>query len=359
MKKVLTLLLLVGAVFAGWWYLKGRDAEHAAQLPERELTARAERRDLEASIKLNGDVTPAIEVEIKPEIGGRVKALHIEAGQTVKRGDVLLEIDDTDLLTDKASAETDIAGSRLEVERARRNFQRVEDLFRSKLISREVYDNTKSELEIAENNLLKSQSRLRTVEDRLGKTQVLAPTDGTVLVLNIIEGQVVVAAASVNSGTVLMTIADLSRLIINTHVNQVDIAHVKPDTVVEFVSDAIGNEPMKATIHFIAPIATVKNNIKGFAVEAVIENPDPRLRPGMTVTMHLATAQAPDAVSVPISAIFKEPDSDGDVVYVRKGNATEKRTVTVGLTTIHYAEVLSGLQPEEEVWLVVPPEQQS
>lgn len=316
-------------------------------------TALVEERDINFSVDITGDVTPDFQLDVRSEVGGKVKKLHVEPGQEVKKGDVLVEIDDTDLLTEKSAASTEIEGARLVVEKNRRNYLRAKELYKSNLIDRESYENISSDLAISENNLIKSERRLQTVEDKLRKTRILAPNNGTVLEVKVIEGQVVVAAASVNSGTSLLTIADLSKLLVDTHVNQVDVARLKLNQSVKLSTESLTDFTCEAVISFIAPVASVKNSIKGFKVEATIEHPDPRLRPGMTVNLSVPVTSASKVPSVPITAVFKGEKSSS-VVYVRQGEGSEKRTVEIGVTDLDYAEVKSGLKLGEEVLLVEP-----
>jgi RND family efflux transporter MFP subunit len=355
MKKLLTILLLAAALGGGGWWLQrsgalnGKDQD---EIPER-LLARAEKRNIDFSVEVSGDVAPAFQLEVKSEVSGKIKAIHVEAGDSVKAGDLLVEIDDRDLLTEKQSVQTEIDGAQLEVEKDRRNFERARELHDAKLISREQYDNLSSEFQMAQNNLVRAQRRLETVEDKLRKTKVTSPMDGRVLTLPVIQGQVVIAAASVNSGTTLMTIANLSKLLVETHVNQVDVARLAENQQVRLKAESIRESSMTGRIFFIAPVATVKNNIKGFQVQAVIENPSERLRPGMSVTLSVPIARADDAVSVPISAVFKG-EGDKKVVYVRSGASTEQREVMVGVTNFDYAEIKNGVQEGETILLVDP-----
>lgn len=316
------------------------------------MTAMAERRDIESNLLLTGEVTPAFQVEVKAEVGGKVKKIHAVVGQQVQKGGLLAEIDDTDLLTEKAAAVTEIEGAQLAVDKNRGNYDRAKALYEQKLISKEVFANLEADLAISENTLEKAKSRLQTVEDKLTKTKIVAPADGTVLDIAVIEGQVVVAAASVNAGTVLITFADLSQLLINSHVNQVDASRLSLGLPVEVnMSDTV-EDPVHARIEFIAPLAVVKNNIKGFEVQALIEDNDGRLKPGMSVSMNVPVAKADGAVSVPVSAVFK--DRKDNVVYVRKGQTTEKRKVTVGVTNMSFVEIKSGVKEGEEILLVEP-----
>jgi RND family efflux transporter MFP subunit len=354
MKSVFRWILILGilaAVTVGGFWAKENWGD-TKEAPDAAMVTVAARRDIESNLLLTGEVTPAYKSDIKAEVGGKIRQIHVQVGDFVKKGGLLVTIDDTDLLTEKKSAETDIAGAELAVEKNRGNFERAQSLFQQKLISKEVFDNLKADLDISENTLEKAKSRLQIVLDKLAKTKITAPADGTVLDIPVTEGLVVVAAASVNSGTILMTFADLSQLLIESHVNQVDAPRLTRGQAVEVKMSDSTDVPVKARIEFIAPLAIVKNNIKGFQVKALIEDTENRLKPGMSVSMNVPVGAARQAVSVPVSAVFK--DSRQNVVYVRKGDSTEKRKVTVGINNLSYVEIKSGLNEGEEILLVEP-----
>lgn len=349
---VVVALLIVagGGLFA---YKSFQDLQEQKK-EEVSLIETAQRRDIDSDLILTGEIAPAFLFEVKPEVGGKVKEIFVEAGQTVKKGDKLLAIDDTDLLTELASAQAEIEGARLQVEKNRGNRDRAKALYEAKLISKEIFANLEADLAIAENTLNRAEHRHQLVKDKLDKTVIVAPSDGTVLEIPVTQGQVVVAAASVNAGTTLMKFADLSRLLIKTHVNQADADKLSEGQYMIIRTSTKTDKPARARIEFIAPLATVKNNIKGFQVEALIEDPEvANLKPGMSVSMRVPIARAENAVSVPISAIFRD-DNNERVVYVRKGEEVERRVVTVGVTNFRYAEILSGLKEGEEIFLVEP-----
>jgi RND family efflux transporter MFP subunit len=341
------MVLLAVASWQGWLRMPREDAVDAAS-----PTVTATRDDVDSRLLLSGEVTPAFQVDVKAEVGGKVKIIHVAPGQKVKKDDLLVTIDDTDLLNELASAETEIEGAQLTVDKNRGNYERARALFDQKLISKEVFSNLEADYRIAQNTLEKSERKLQTVKDRLSKTRILSPGDGTILDVMVNEGQVVVAAASVNSGTALMQFGDVSRLIINAHVNQMDVARLSPGSTMQI--HLSGDDKVDAKIEFIAPVATVKNNIKGFEVQAALENNDGRLKPGMSVSMDVPVGHVEGAVTVPVSAVFNE--KDGKVVYVRKGGGqVERRKVAVGLTDLIRAEIKSGLDEGEEILLVEPP----
>jgi RND family efflux transporter MFP subunit len=351
LKKLLIFCVVVAVIIVAIWqgrtFLQPKDDE-----PKSELVATAERRNIESNLLLSGEVTPAFQVPVKSEVGGKLKELKVYAGQAVKKGDVLAIIDDTDLLTEKSGSETEIEGAQLSVDKSKGNYERAKALYEQKLISKEVYSNLESDYLISKNTFDKAERRLDAVNDKLNKTRLLAPADGTVLDILIDEGEVVVAAASVNSGTILMNFADLSKLLIYSHINQVDAPRLKAGQEIQVnVSDA-DEKPVKAHIEFIAPLATVKNNIKGFEVHALIDDNDGRLKPGMSVSMNVPVSSVSNAVSVPVAAVFRE--NRDRVVYVRKGKSSEKRKVVVGSMDLSFVEIVSGLEPGEQILLSEP-----
>lgn len=348
----IVVLVVLGGLVAGGLWARERYGKPKPAAENMEMVATAARRNIESNLLLTGEVTPAYNSDVKAEVGGKIREIHVQVGDFVKKGGLLVTIDDTDLLTEKRSAETDIEGAELSVNKNRGNYERAESLFKQKLISKEVFDNLKADMEISENTLDKAKARLQIVMDKLAKTKITAPVDGTVLEIPVTEGSVVVAAASVNSGTVLMTFADLSQLLIESHVNQVDAPRLVRGQEVEVNMSDTTDTPVKARIEFIAPLAVVKNNIKGFKVEALIEDAEGRLKPGMSVSMNVPVGAAQQAVSVPVSAVFKE--SKQNIVYVRKGGSTEKRKVTVGVNNLSFVEIKSGLDEGEEILLVEP-----
>ena len=350
-KYLVTLLLLLAglAYWMGW--VSWPQPVKTDKVPP---TVMAKLMDIAPALPLSGEVAPAFQVDVKPEIGGKIKKIHVTAGQNVRKGEPLVTIDDTDLLNDRASAEAEIAGARLRVEKILGNFSRAKQLFAQKLLSREEYVNLEADYQIAENELAKSLFRRQTVDDRLAKTRVVSPADGTILDVPVNEGQVVVGAASVNSGTNLMGFADLSRLLINAHVNQLDAGKLSVGQLMEVHSPDSSDQDYQARIEFIAPLATVKNNIKGFEVRGVIEGNRESMRPGVSVSIIVPIGKAEGVVSLPVTAVFERDRKT--VVYVLKGKETECRDVVVGLMDSSHVEIKSGLTEGEEVLMVAPPE---
>ncbi|HEY5791768.1 MAG TPA: efflux RND transporter periplasmic adaptor subunit, partial [Chthoniobacterales bacterium] len=183
-KRLILAAAVLAAAAGGWAWKAGDDSRRAAELPD-ELVETARRRDIETKLILTGEVSPAFSVDVKSEISGRVEKIDVDTGQSVHKGNSLVTIDDKDLLTEKKSALTNIEGAKLDVEKKRGNYTRAKALFDEKLISKEVYENLHSDFLIAGNSLTKSEASLQAVEDKLSKTRILAPADGTVLAINV------------------------------------------------------------------------------------------------------------------------------------------------------------------------------
>lgn len=359
MKKILffvvILVVLGGGSFAAWKFLLPKAPENSSTT--KTLSAQVTRQDIELHVEVSGDIEPVVQVEVKPEISARIKKLHVELGQAVKQGDLLVELDDRELLTEADSAEIEISRGRLEAEKAKRDAERDRRLFEKQLISAQAVADSKTQLELAENTLRRAESRLQTVKDRLEKTRVLAPISGTILELPVVEGQVVVGAASVNSGTLLMRLAALDRLQIATHVNQVDVARLSANMPISFSVDSIRKRDMPGVIERIAPTATVRRNVKGFTVQILIENPDPQLKPGMTADVRIPIEKAEGVLAVPLAAVFNDPGGQR-VAFVQtngSNSAPEKRPVEIGIANLDFVHVKSGLEESETVMLTRPP----
>jgi RND family efflux transporter MFP subunit len=356
---ILIVLLVVAGAGVMWFFRPislPKSAENSTKVSSKALQVKVERRDLVHAITLAGDIQPASQVEVKPEVSGRIKKIYVRAGQMVKMGDVLVELDDRDLLTEKKSADIEIAGTQVNLLQQKRSLERAQKLLAQNLVSQEFYDNANTQLQVAQNNYDRAESRLQIVLDRLAKTKINSPFSGTILSIPVVEGQVVVGAASVSSGTLIMVLADLSSMVITTHVNQVDIAYILPQQQGHFTVEAISDQKMNCTIEFISPMATVKNNVKGFQVQLLIKTPDPRLRPGMTADLSLPVSTANNALSLPLAAVFADDNKGSNVVYVA-GKAEEKprkQEVTLGIVNYDYAEIKSGLGEGDVVFLTKP-----
>jgi RND family efflux transporter MFP subunit len=348
-------LMLVLTVFLG--ACNRQPPAAAADKKGRAETATVEKRDLELTIDVVGDLNPSVKVEVKPEVTFRVKKIYVKAGQMVQKGDLLVDLDDTDLLTQKTTAQTEIEGAQLQLEKAKLAAERAKQLVAAELISQEQADNLRLDAEIAKNNLEKARKKLQSVEDQLLKIHIRAPMSGTVIDLPIVEGQVVLGGATSAANTVLMILANLSEMLITVHVNQIDVVRMKEGQPVQVTLDAFEGLVLNGKISFIAPLASVKNNIKGFSVDILVANTDPRIRPGMSANVKVPITKVTGVLAVPVESVFRETGKR--VVYRKEGSAFKKTEVEVGIVTTDRTEIKSGLKEGDVISLTPPKEEES
>jgi HlyD family secretion protein len=327
----------------------------------RPTTAEVIQTNINFSVNAAGEIGPAEQNSVRPEINGKIEQLPVDIGDRVKKGDLLFKLDDKELQQQRASNLTDIQRARLSLEKAERDFKRAQELLAEKLISQELHDDTKTIFELAKNSLDRAQKDLAIIDERLTKTEVRAPFDCTVLTRPVSTGQAVSGSGGFNSGTEVLTIADLNAMVINAHVNQADVPRLKGEQTVEVAVEAVAGLKVTGVVERIAPQATIKNNIKGFAARIALKNPDPRVRPGMTANIKIPVASAENVMAVPLAAVFTEKNQETGqyerFVYVVQSEASEKRIVKVGVSDFFFAEIQEGLSAGEVVALELPKEE--
>jgi len=362
MKKALSVIIILGLGVAAY-LLRGHLSKDGATTgpSARPTTAAVIQTNISFAVNAAGEIGPAEQVSVRPEINGKIEQLPVDIGDQVKKGDLLFKLDDKELQQQRASNLTDIERARLSLEKAERDYQRAKELLAGKLISQELHDDTKTTFELAKNSLERSQKDMAITDERLTKTAVRAPFDCTILTRPVSTGQAVSGSGGFNSGTEVLTIADLNSMVINAHVNQADVPRLKLNQTVEIAVEAVAGLKVTGVVERIAPQATIKNNIKGFATRIALQNPDPRVRPGMTANIKIPVASAANVTAVPLAAVFTEKNQETGqyerFVYVQQGESFEKRNVKVGVSDFFFAEIQAGLAAGEVVSLELPKEE--
>jgi HlyD family secretion protein len=349
--KLIGALAVILSLGTGGYFLwkKAPTGVDPAEKPARPTTAVVEARDIQFAVTAAGDIGPADQVSVRPEINGRIEELPVDIGDKVKNGALLCRLDDRDLQIERSQRLIEIDGARLQLQKATRNFARSKQLFAGKLISQEVFDDTKTDFDLATNALDRADQALRLVDDKLRKTRIVAPFDCTVLTRPVSLGQTVSGAAGFNSGTEVMSIANLNDMVVNAHVNQADVIRLQQGRDVEIQAESVPGVKMRGVVERIAPQAVIKNGIKGFAARIVIKDIDPRVRPGMTALLSIPVSTADNVLSVPLAAVFTERGER--FVFVKNEENFERRAIILGVTDYAYAEVVEGLSPGEVVSL--------
>ena len=302
-----------------------------------------------------GRLRAVFSTELRAEIGGRIMKISVLDGEAVKRNQEILRLDQQDILTQLQESDRNIEASKLKVARAKREFERQKDLKTRELITAKDFEETRTTLSLTENDAAIYDARAANLRDKLAKTVIRAPHDGTLLLRDLTEGQLVTSAAATNGGTLLGEVADLSALMVRTNINEIDVARLKVTDVARVRVDSLRNMMLNGEIKRIATVATesIGDRTRVFPVDVVVDETDPRLRPGMSATVMFTLAHVENVPAVPLSAVFSNADSVR-YVFVNKGETFEVRGIDIGLVDTRRVQIISGLVTGELVALMRP-----
>jgi HlyD family secretion protein len=360
LKSILRLVIVAGILGAfGWggralWKQIGPGlfgTKREAKIP----TAAVKVANIAEEIVAVGRLRAVFSTELRAEISGRITKISVIDGEAVKRDQEILRLDQQDILTQLQESDRNIEASKLKVARAKREFERQKDLKTRELITAKDFEETRTALSLTENDAAVYDARAANLRDKLAKTVIRAPHDGTLLLRDLTEGQLVTSAAATNGGTLLGEVADLSALMVRTNINEIDVARLKVSDVARVRVDSLRNMMLNGEIKRIATVATesLGDRTRVFPVDVVVDETDPRLRPGMSATVMFTLAHVENVPAVPLSAVFSNADSVR-YVFVNQGETFEVRGIDIGLVDTRRVQIISGLSNGELVALMRP-----
>jgi membrane fusion protein, macrolide-specific efflux system len=348
----LGLVVLAG----GGLFLKRSQAKPPPVDPSSVVTVT--RKALEVDVLESGRIAPREKADIKSRIPGQVREVLVREGATVKKGDVLLVLDPTDYERELAKSEADVAQASGAVDFAKLARERAERSVAQGVAPRFDIDQTTNDERTRKTALRAAEVGRTVAQDRLRYTKIVSPIDGTVIARNIEPGESVVPGVqSTFDGKALLTIADLSALLVKVNLNQIDVAKVGVGRKATLTLDALPGKKYEAVLTKVAP-ASVKLKDKEqevFPIEAQIDAPDGLVKPGMTADVRVHLDAKNDALVLPLEAIVKESGRS----YVMKLGADPKKPaperteVTLGLRSDREVEVV-GLAEGSRVVLKPP-----
>jgi RND family efflux transporter MFP subunit len=303
-----------------------------------------------------GRLRAVFSTELRSEINGRIMKILATDGQKLARGDQILMLDQQDLLTQIQEVERTIEAAKLRAQRARRDYDRLVELQKRGVVTLKDYDDARITHSLSENDAKISEARAANLRDKLTKTVIRAPHDGTLLLRDLTEGQVITGAAAQNGGTLLGEVADLSVLMVRTNINEIDVARLKMGDAARIRVDSMRSVTMAGGIKRIATSANESGGVdrtRTFPVDVIIEEADPRLRPGMSATIFFTLARVENTLAVPLSAVFTTADSVR-YVFQKRGETFAIRPVDIGIADTRRVQVLGGLELGAEVAMSRP-----
>ena len=269
-------------------------------------------------------VDPRVNVEISANIMGKVTKIYVEEGQRVAAGDVLLELEQTQYLAgrDEAGAAYRSAVRSLELSRAKWKtaqevYRRKKELYEKRLISQEQYElaetqfqGERTEYDLGRDNVVRARAALVQAKDSLSKTVYTSPIDGVVTSLNVEEGEFTVVGTLNTPGTVMLTVADLAAMQVLADIDETDVVDVDLGQRASVTVDAFPDEIFRGKVIEIASsakeslyAATEEKTSADFEVKVLLTGDTSALRPGMTATADVITAEAKNVTAIPIQAL--------------------------------------------------------
>lgn len=297
---------------------------------EKVYTEPAGTKTIEAVVTAPGQIDPKVKVNISAHIVGKIEKLYFNEGDTVRRGQKLVELEKPLYVAQRDRLNAELASRRVEVQRsraalntARAQYERAQSLSQQGIQAQELfdqarlaYDNARAAVASAEQGVNQAQAGLRSAAEDLSRTTIVSPLDGKVVQLNAREGEVVVTGTMNNPGSVIAVIADLSQILVEAEVGETEVVSVRMGQQAKIKVDAIPDREYHGSVVEIGSSAAVRQGagagIRYFKVKVAIDDADDRLRPGMTSQVSIVTNSAPNAVAVPIQTVVERVPGAGD-----------------------------------------------
>lgn len=323
-------------------------------------TAKVEYQDIHTSITATGTIEPVTSVTVGTQVSGIVSKLYVDYNTVVKKGQVIAELDKTNLTSElnRAKAELTSAQSTLTYEQA--NFKRYQTLFDKGLVSANDYESAKLSYEKARQTVSSARESVQKAQTNLGYATITSPIDGVVLSKSVEEGQTV--AASFNTPELFTIAQDLTDMRVIANIDEADIGGVKEGQRVTFTVDAFPEDKFEGQVTQVRQEATTTSNVVTYEVVISAPNKDLKLKPGLTANVtiftleknHLLAAPAKALRFIPNEALLKPDQKIEDIeapqkVWTLEGNTFKAHKVETGITNGMLTEIVSGIKEGTEV----------
>ncbi len=359
---------LIALVGGGAFFFSSTSWKDDEQLKERPQVVVVKRGVLRTQVSETGTLEPTRTIDIKSQFSGEVRQILVKEGQQVSKDQALAVIrQEPSQARQVAQLRASLEQEGINVEQARRDLLRKQSLFAKGFISRNDLENAQQDArrarvrrQLAERELLlalggNQELFLRYVSQdpsttRLEEFRVYSPSGGTVIDVNVQPGEIITSGtATVGGGTVLMKLADITKMVAKAKINEVNIARVQVGQPVTVHLDAIPGSLFEGTVTVIAPQGEKDESIVTYEVTIEIENVGLSLRPMMTANIDILTDDLDNVITIPLETLQSEEGDD--VVYVEEDGKRVRRKVRVVLRTDSEAVVVQGLEEGDRVIL--------
>ena len=340
--KWLVILVVLAAIGAGAvWYFKARGTVEVTY-----QSAPITRGDITQAVSATGTLNPVVNVQVGSQVSGIILKLYADFNTVVKSNQVVAELDPATYQANVIQADGDLANAKANAELNVAEAKRAADLFTNSLISSSDYDTAIASLHQAQAQVKIKEAALTNANVNLSRCTIYAPVDGVVISRNVDVGQTV--AASLSAPVLFQVANDLTKMQIDAAVSEAEIGGIEETQAVTFTVDAFPGRNFFGKVKQIRNSATTVQNVVTYDVVIEVKNPDLKLRPGMTATASIVTAQRNNALKVPNAALrFKplnepKPAPTTNAVVTKTGdtNSTDEASAEPPLTGNEPPDVL-------------------
>ena len=312
------------------------------------------RKDLSSKVVADGVLTPETEVKLSANNTTYITEIAVKEGDFVKKGDFLMSLDDRQQKAATEASRASLEAAKVQLEQRKAQQKRQSKLYSQGLISDQEMETTNSSYASALSAYNGAQSRLIQDEDALSKLRLIAPQDGTI---TFIDGEVGdLAQGGMFNPSVLLKLSDLSKMEVYVNVNENDIADISIDDPVSIEVDAYDGKKFMGKVKEVAYASSVSSGgsqqqVTNFQVKIQMLEVVEGMRPGMSATVDIITAESLNALSIPIQSLTssRSMKKGTNVVFVYNNNIVNERVVETGIVGDRDYEVLSGLEEGEQI----------
>lgn len=353
MKKISKIWWAAGAIIIiaiiVWLFSGGKEEKQISFSFEKAAPA-----NIQIGVTATGTIEPVTSVTVGTQVSGIVSRIYVDYNSVVKKGQVIAELDKTNLTSELNTAKANLASAQSSLNYETDNYKRYKTLYSKGLVSADEYESAKLSYEKALQTVVSQKEQLTKAQTNLGYATITSPINGVVLSKAVEEGQTV--AASFNTPELFSIAKDLKDMRVIADIDEADIGEVKEGENVKFTVDAFPNDTFEGVVTQVRQEATTTNNVVTYEVVISAPNADLKLKPGLTANVTIFTAEKNNVLSVPSKALrytptvetigkkYKIQDCNGkNKVWTLEGNMLKAHAVKIGISDGSHTEIISGI----------------
>lgn len=354
--KVWIAMILVVVIAVAVWLLSGGKKEEQINFKQEKVATHT----LQNSITATGTIEAVTSVTVGTQVSGIVNKLYVDYNSVVKKGQVIAELDKTNLISELNTAKANLASTESNLSYQSANMKRYQTLYKKGLVSADEYENALLAYRQAKEQVASSRENVQKAQTNLGYATITSPIDGTVISKSVEEGQTV--AASFNTPELFTIAKDLKNMQVIANVDEADIGGVAVGNRVNFTVDAYPDDTFQGVVKQVRLEATTTNNVVTYEVVISAPNADLKLKPGLTANVTIYTKEQANILSVANKALRFTPtketvgkdmkivDCKGkNKVWTLNGNTLTAHSVNIGQSDAMHTQIISGIKAGQSV----------